>query len=301
MRKLGFLYLMLLSVCMINSCKTTDPQPEQKIRLKSFELRFDDDRETNVFWTTYTYNEKDLIGQVVFNDTTYNKTRNQFESTESIYTYFYNEEDFLIRRTGTVISIFQNRSSEIIYQYTDGRLDLENFGDRVTEYRYDAVGNVVETISTSLTNGNKSFLKYNNNIPAGVDPNGTGYLQEDDDEKIFYNSEVLEEKYERYVDGKLFFERNKTYAPPKLHLGALPDFKGWPLIKSQSFRNGIEKSIRSFIYENGEKIPVTTRELTQTYNAEGFLSSNRGQELLNQNTTEPITRKLDFFYNYEYY
>ncbi|SOE20861.1 hypothetical protein SAMN06298216_1341 [Spirosomataceae bacterium TFI 002] len=299
-QRVHILVIIVIGLLGIQACKTTDPSPAQQIRLKSYELRFDDNKELNVFWTTYSF-DGEKISKIVFNDTIYNKTTDQFESTETIHDYTYDSDGFLIKRASSVISIFQNTQSEIKYGYENGRLDLENFGSRVTEYRYDEKGNVKETISTSLVNGNKSYLKYNNNIPEGVEKDADGYIQKDDNEIIYYNTDLLEHKYELYRNGALFFERNKTYAPPKLHLSSLPDFKGFPLIKSFAFRNGIEKSISSYVYENGQKLPVNTRNLVQTYNDEGFLKSNRGEEIINQNTQNPISRKLDFFYNYEYF
>lgn len=292
--------LLLLALLCLQACKPLDPGPEKQIRLKSYQLMFDDSKELNVFWVTYSY-DQERISKIAFNDTTYYKATKQFEPKESVFLYTYDEEGFLIKRTSSVTSLFQNSKTEVAYQYENGRLDLENFGNRVTEYRYDEKGNVKETISTSLINGSKSFLKYNNNVPEELVQQGEVFLREDANEKIYYDSNLLELKYESYRNGALYFERSKTYAPPKLHLNALPNFKGFPTIKSFSYRNGIEKSTYSFIYENGQKKPVYTRALTQTYNPEGFLIRNRGEEILDQNSDSPTTRKLDFIYNYEYF
>lgn len=282
-------------------CDTDGPEPEKQIRLSAYELRFDEDSELNAFWTRYSFDDAGRISQIVFNDTTFLKARDQFETTTTVYTYTYDTEGFLTKRATKVSSIFQERESEILYEYAEGRLDLENFGNRVTEYRYNPDGSVKETIATSLFTGNKVVLKYANSIPEGLNKTADGYLQEDDDEKLYYDEKLREVRYERYRDGELFFERTKEYGPPKLHLSTLPLFKGFPKIKDFDARNGIEVGLTSFVYENGEKIPVERKQTTPTYNAEGYIESNIGTESLDLNTDMPRNRQLEFNYYYEYF
>lgn len=301
-RKIYFLLIALVVFAFgISACDNNDPEPEKQIRLSSYELRFDEESEINTFWTRYSFDEGGRITQILFNDTTFLKARNQFETTTTTNTYTYDSNGFLTKRNTKVSSIFQERESEITYEYVDGRLDLENFGNRVTEYRYNSDGTVKETIATSLNSGNKAVLKYQNSIPEGVNKTTDGYLLEDENEKLFYDEKLREIRYERYRDGDLYFERNKEYGPPKLHLSTLPLFKGWPAIKDFDARNGIEISLESYVYEAGQKTPVENKQMTPSYNAEGYIESNVGIESLDLNTDSPRVRQLKFNYYYEYF
>lgn len=234
-------------------------------------------------------------------DTTYSKISGQDKPvyTELINTY--NEEGYLIKRVRSAISIQLTNKVTTTYEYRDGRLSLENFGNRITEYRYNTDGSLKTTISTSLISGNKTVVDYEDDVPKALEKTADGYLYNQENEVTYLDKNLLLKRYEQYKEGQLVFEQDYDLQKEGLPQLFLPEFKGFPKIKAPAYRKGIEKHIVTYKTIDGNRILSDEKMLIPEFDKDGHMVKSSGFEHINQETNTPESRDLLFEYVYETY
>ena len=288
-----------LCIVLLLSCQKQDRKLLQNTRLKSYVITYDNDFKKEVYRGQYDYSTTGLLITETQNDTTFFKNTNQYNAVYTIFENFYNEDDYLTKRVRSAISLQLTNTAVTTYEYRNGRLSLENFGNRVTEYRYNQDGSLKTTISTSLNSGNKNILEYENGLPVAVKANDNGYLIESENEKTYLNKDLLITRYERYRNGSLILEQDYDQQKDGLPQSYLPLYKGWPHTKAPGYQKGVQKNIVTYQIINGERVLTDEKRLMPTFDPQGLLIKNIGYETINQELTTSETRQISFEYEYE--
>jgi len=187
------------------------------------------------------------------------------------------------------------------YDYRNGLLSLEDFGNRIREYRYDANGRLTSTIFNSLSNGTKTVTEYEDNIPKIFLKTSEGYTLAKENEITYLDKDLLVKRYEKYSNDQLNFEQNYIQQKAGLPQLLLPNFKGFPKIKAFDYQKGIENEIVTYQYIKDKKVLSDKKALNSTFDERGNLIKNVGIEEVNHETTNPLSRTLLFEYTYEDY
>jgi hypothetical protein len=298
MKKLIILFLMVTSFF---ACEKKTLENEKKTRLKSYRTIYTESNKIEVYRGTYSYDQNHRLISEIQNDTTYLTNSNQIVPVRTSITYEYNQEGFVIKSIRDALSIRLTATSVTTYDYRDGLLSLEEFGNRVREYRYDANNKLTTTIFNSLTSGEKTVTEFNDNIPKALVKTNTGYLFENGNEKTYLDNDLLVTRYEKYNASELTFEQDFQQSKAGLPQLLLPNFKGWPKIKAFEYQKGVEREIVTYQYINGKKTLSDRKILNNTFDPKGNLIKNEGIEEVNQETTKPLSRTLLFEYEYEEY
>ena len=293
--------LLLVFLFVAFSCQKNEVPADLKTRLKGYRIVYSEPEKTEVYRGIYTYNSDNRLVAEVQNDTTYLIGSNQIVPVKTTVDYEYDAEGFLIKQVKEALSIRLTAKVETKYEYNAGRLSLEDFGSRVREYRYNSDGSLKETIFTSLNSGSKSIVEYDDDIPLALDKINDGYIFMQGSETTYLDSDLLVKRYERYKDGALVFEQDYQQQKLGIPQSALPNFKGWPKIKSFHYRKGIENKITTYKHIEGQKKLSDEKVLVSTFDNSGFLMKNQGYENINQETDSPLRRDLLFEYEYETY
>ena len=298
MKKLIILFLMVTSFF---ACEKKTLKNEKKTRLKSYRTIYTESNKIEVYRGTYSYDQNHRLISEIQNDTTYLTNSNQIIPVITSITYEYNQEGSVIKSTRDALSIRLTATSVTTYDYRNGLLSLEEFGNRVREYRYDANNKLTTTILNSLTSGEKTVTEFDDNIPKALVKTNTGYLFENGSEKTYLDNDLLVTRYEKYNASELTFEQDYQQSKTGLPQLLLPNFKGWPKIKAFEYQKGVEKEIITYQYIDGKKTLSDRKVLNSTFDDKGNLIRNVGIEEVNQETTTPLSRKLLFEYEYEEY
>lgn len=282
-------------------CSKSEVSKEKRFRLKSYNIVYSEPQKNEVYRGFYVYNTDDRLISETQNDTTYLLNSNQIIPVETTISYEYNTEGFLVKRTQVAVSIRLFATVVTSYEYKNGLLSLEDLGNNVREYRYDGANKLKTTIFTSKTNGSKTVVDYNDDIPLALIKTENGYLIEQNNEKTYLNNDLLVKRYEKYQNDALIFEQDYIQQKMGLPQSALPKFKGFPKIKAFDYRKGIENEITTYKHIAGKRILSDQKILNSTFDQNGFLIENIGFEHINQETASPLRRGLLFEYTYEEY
>ncbi len=285
----------------VMSCnRDANPQPE-RVRLKSYRIIYETEKEREVYRGVYSYDKSGRLLTEIQNDTTYLKTQGLIQPVQTTFENFYDENGFLTKRVRSAVSIQLTNTTTTTYEYREGRLSLENFGNRVTEYRYNADGTLKTTISTSLTNGSKTVVDYLDDIPKLLERAGNGYIFKATDEITLLSSNLLITRYEKYTNGNLVFEQDYDQQKEGVPQSFLPDYQGFPKIKNAAYRRGVERSIVTYQTINGNRLLTDEKRLNPEFDEAGRLIRSTGYEKINQETSKPESRNLTFEYEYEFW
>jgi hypothetical protein len=298
MRKLIILFLMVAS---FSACEKKTVENERKTRLKSYRTVYTEANKIEVYRGTYSYDANHRLISEIQNDTTYLTHSNQIIPVRTSITYEYNQEGFLIKSTRDALSIRLTATAVTTYDYRNGLLSIEEFGNRVREYRYDTNNKLTTTIFNSLTSGEKIVTEFDDNIPKGLVKTNTGYLFENGNEKTYLDNDLLVTRYEKYNVSELTFIQDYQQSKAGLPQLLLPNFKGWPKIKAFEYQKGVEREIVTYQYIDGKKTLSDRKVLNNTFDTKGNLVKNEGLEEVNLETTNPLRRALLFEYVYEEY
>jgi hypothetical protein len=298
MRKLIVLFLLANTFF---ACEKKTIENEKKTRLKSYRTVYTETDKVEVYRGNYSYDQNHRLISEIQNDTAYLTNSNQIVPVRTSITYEYNQEGFVIKSTRDALSIRLTATSVTTYNYRNGLLSLEEFGNRIREYRYDANNKLTTTIFNSLNSGEKTVTEFDDNIPKALVKTNTGYLFENGSEKTYLDNDLLVTRYEKYNASELTFEQNYQQSKTGLPQLLLPNFKGWPKIKAFEYQKGVEKEIITYQYIAGKKTLSDRKVLNSTFDDKGNLIRNVGIEEVNQETSTPLSRKLLFEYEYEEY
>jgi hypothetical protein len=294
-------FAILLCFCGLLSCNQKDITTKTSIRLKSSIQVFEDKNEKSIFWTKYIFDSKNRLISRVLNDTTYSKSDNTFFPIATTYTYTYDENDFLINRKLDIISTASSSNSLTQFSYFENKLLRERTQNSEIVYNYDDEGKLKNTVLTSLSSGNKQITEYSDDVPKNLQKTQDGYLIKNINNASYYDTNLLIKRFESFINGVVVYFENYEYAQGKTPISALPEWKGFPKIKSLTYRSNIEKSKIKYNIVNGQNVLFEERVLSQDFNEEGYLLKNKGYDLFNIGTSKELKRTLEFTYQYEKY
>ncbi|WP_341227994.1 hypothetical protein [uncultured Arcticibacterium sp.] len=283
------------------SCEKSEVSTPERQRLVGYKQVYTYENKTDIYSGVYNYDQNGYLIIEAKNDTSYSNITGQITPVKVTHEYFYNTEGYLVRKYSEAQSITLVDQAEVNYSYKNELLSLEDFNENVREYRYDNQGKLSTTIFTNKFSGNKTIVDYNNDIPLNYVKTNEGFTFSKENENTFLDSDLLLKRYEKYSKNELIFEQDYTLQKSGLPESALPTFKGFPKIKAFDYRIGIEKEIVTHKTINGVRILSDERTLNPEFDQNGYLIRNSGQELLNQETDNPIFRDLLFEYYYEVY
>jgi hypothetical protein len=276
-----------------------DLYPNKKSYLSKTVLKFEDPNQTTVLTTSYTYNFKNQLVNRVFSDTTFNKRDNTYFPVLNTTDYVYNEAGFLLSRNIEVLSTTTYLKTKTEYQYQNSLLSKEITETREISYIYDTAGNLTKVISKNKSNGREEITEYEGSVPKGFTKVSNGFIIEDSEKKAFYNQKLLLEKVEYFRNGILGFREFYQYPTSGLPFEYLPDFKGFPEIKSFSYRNSLDQHIRKYRIQNGSETLIEEKKVDFLADNNGKIIEGIGFENLAIGSTGGNSRKLNFKYIYE--
>jgi hypothetical protein len=296
MQRGRFLILIIIAV-FFSACDKSEPIPDSPILLLQSIISADRMDELQRITTKFTYNEDSLLIGRQRNDTTYSKTSDTFLASQRKITYTYNEKALLIKSSEEVISLTDFGTVNANYSYKNNVLVAEKAGNVTTKYTYDGVGELT-TIEIIYPSGYTEELDYKGNIPSTYQPVGNGYSNVRGNVKSYYNKLLQVIKREQMRDGEVVFLEERDYTAGKSFYDALPIFKGFPIVKSEAYGEGIRNSKFLYTIEDGQRILVEEEKFTPTFNANGFLIKNEGVDRFRLNTSEPEVNYVTYEYEY---
>lgn len=295
-------FLAFLSITFLFfSCEKSEVSTPERQRLAGYRYVYTDANKKDVYSGVYSYDQNHNLISEAQNDTTYQVSTGQIVPVKTTHQYFYNDEGFLSKKTSEALSIRLTANTEITYDYRNGMLSLEDFGNNVREYRYNSEGKLTTAIFTSKTSGNKTVVDYDDYIPLDLVKTNDGFLFVQENEKTYLDNDLLLKRYEKFDKGMLVFEQDYTLQKSGLPQSLLPNFKGFPKIKASDYRKGIEREIVTYRTIDGDRTLSDQRSLTPEFDQNSNLVRNSGHELINQETENPTRRELLFEYYYESY
>ncbi len=287
----------------LNSCKENAVEQNGRMRLSYSVFIFEDPGEINHFWSTYKFNDKGLLVSRVLNDTTFLIKSNLYRPVRTVNEYQYDPQGFLTERSTFVQSTASETRSITTFSYFNGLLIREKNETREIVYNYDNGQKLINTVTTSLQSGNKTIAEYRDGVPANWQYHPQGYMLTSGNTTHYYNAALLlwrtEEKDPETE--AVIYEETWDYADLLHPLASIPDWKGFPAIKSIAYRTGVEKQIRKYRKNQGSETETEKKSLNQVVNVEGLLVRNQGTEYLKMNTQDAFSRKIDLKYFYEVY
>lgn len=288
--------VMILAV-FLTACSENEPTPDTPALLLQSVITSDRETEVQRITTTFTYDENDLLIERRREDTTFFKSTNTFLASQRTIRYTYVDDGLLSRSTQNIVSLTDFRTVESNFSYRNGILVSEKIGDVITNYSYDANGELSRT-ETVYTWGGTATTDYSNGIPTTYQADGNGFSRTSGDIKSYYNADLQLVKREQIDGGEVISVEERSYHAGKSYYDALPNFKGFPYVKSEAYGEGISDTKRIYSIENGQRILVEEEKFIPTFNANGFLIKNEGEDRFRLNTASPKVNYVTYEYTY---
>jgi YD repeat-containing protein len=279
------------------ACGKDEPPPDTPILILQSIISADRKDELQRITTKFTHNENNFLIERQRNDTTYSKLSDSFSASQRKITYTYNEEGLLIKSSEEVISLTDFRTVEANYSYKNGQLVGEKNGQVTTQYTYDEAGELTKVVTT-YPRGNVQEVDYNQNIPSDYEVENNGYSYLRNEVKSYYNEALQLVKREQFRDGEVTLLEERNYTSGKSYYDALPTFKGFPLVKSEAYGEGIRNTKLLYSIENGSRVLVEEEKFIPLFNANGFLLKNEGVDRFRLNTSAPEVNYVTYEYEY---
>lgn len=296
MNQRGYLIVMAL-VILLAGCNKSSPDPDAPVFLLKSVIISDRATELQSITTTFTYDENNLLIQRQREDTTFFKASGTYLASQRTIRYTYVEDGLLSKSLQNIISLTEFRTVESNYSYRNGRLVSEKIGETINNYSYNEAGELIQT-ETIFSRGGSSITNYRNGIPTNYEPDGNGFTTVNGTIKSYFNADLQLVKREEINAGRVVSLEERSYHAGKSYYNALPEFKGFPFVKSEAYGEGIRNSKQVYSIVNGQRILIEDEKFTPTFNANGFLIKNVGEDRFELNTANP---KVNFVtYKYEY-
>ncbi len=279
------------------ACDKNELTPDTPILLMQSVVTSDRPTELQRITTSFTYDANNRLVLRQRNDTTYSKALGTFLASQRKITYTYNPEDLLIKNSEEVISLTNFGTVNANYSYKNNVLVGEKSGNVTTLYTYDDTGELTK-VATTYASGYTQEVGYNNNVPSLYQPEADGYSFLNGNVKNFYNKNLQLVKREQTRGGDLVFVEERSYTLGKSYYDALPNFKGFPFVKSEAYGGGIRTSKLLYSIVNGNRVLVEEEDFTPTFNANGFLIKNAGTDRFRMNTATPEVNYVTYEYTY---
>lgn len=281
----------------LTACEEKDPTPKPPILLLQSIISADRADETQHITTTFTYNEKNQLIQRERNDTTFSKSTNTYLASQRLITYTYTEDGLLSKSSQEIISLTDFRTIESNFSYRNGLLVGEKVGSVTTIYSYDASGELTE-VQTTYPSGRVVVSSYQANVPLAYQEEANGYSYFDGQIKNYYNADLQLVKREQLGNGRVTFVEERSYHSGKSYYDALPQFKGFPFVKSEAYGEGILNTKTIYDLQDGEPVLTDNEKFTPTFNTEGFLIKSEGTDSYRLDTDLPQVNKVVYEYRY---
>jgi hypothetical protein len=291
-----FLILIIIAV-FFSACDKSEPIPDAPILLLQSIISADRTDELQRIMTKFTYNEDNLLIERQRNDTTYSKTLDTFLASQRKITYTYNEEALLIKSSEEIVSLTDFGTVNANYSYKNDLLVAEKAGNVTTKYTYDEVGELTK-VEVIYPSGYAQELGYKGNVPLTYQSVENGYSNVRGNVKSYYNKSLQIVKREQIKDGEVVLLEERDYTAGKSFYDALPTFKGFPIVKSEAYGEGIRNSKFLYIFEDSQRILVEEEKFIPTFNANGFLVKNEGIDRFRLNTSAPEVNYVTYEYEY---
>ncbi|MDP5120317.1 MAG: hypothetical protein NWQ46_01885 [Spirosomaceae bacterium] len=296
MKQRRYWLVVVLAVCLVG-CNKNNPDPDSPVFLLKSVITSDRATELQRITTTFTYDENDLLIERRREDTTFFKASGTFLASQRTIRYTYVEDGLLSKSTQNIVSLTDFRTVESNFSYRNGLLVSEKVGDVITNYSYNDAGELTRT-ETIFSRGGSSTTDYRNGIPTSYQAEGSGFSSISGNIKSYFNADLQLIRREQINSGLVVSLEERSYHAGKSYYDALPDFKGFPFVKSETYGGGIGNVKQVFSIENGQRILIEEEKFTPIFNANGFLISNKGEDRFQLNTSSP---KVNFVtYEYEY-
>ena len=282
---------------LLTACNKNDPTPESPVLLLQSVITSDRATELQRITTTFTYGENDLLIERRRDDTTFFKSSNTFLASQRIIRYTYVDDDLLSKSTQNVVSLTDFRTIESNFSYRNGMLVSEKIGDVINNYSYNEAGELSRA-ETVYSWGGTSTTDYQNGIPTNYQPNGSGFVGTNGNITSYFNADLQVIKREQKSGGIVTSVEERTYHAGKSYYDALPNFKGFPFVKSEAYGAGISNTKQIYNIENGQRILIEDEKFTPTFNSNGYLVKNEGEDRFELNTANPKVNYVTYEYRY---
>jgi hypothetical protein len=291
-------YLIVITLAVfLNACNRNEPTPETPVLLLQSVITSDRATEVQRITTTFTYDENDLLIERRREDTTFIKSTNTFLASQRTIRYTYVDDGLLSKSTQNIVSLTDFRTVESNFSYRNGLLVSEKIGDVINSYFYDVEGELSRT-ETVYSWGGTATTDYRNGIPTTYQADGNGFSRTNGDIKSYYNADLQLVRREKVDAGQVVSIEERSYHKGKSYYDALPSFKGFPYVKSEAYGEGIRDTKRIYNIEDGQRVLVEEEIFTPTFNANGFLVKNEGEDRFRLNTSSPEVNYVTYEYEY---
>ncbi len=296
-----WLLILFFTYNLISSCRQKDITAKGQIRLKTAYSSLEIEKERRVFWTEYTFDKQNKLVSRISNDTIFYKTINTYLPISSVTTYNYDTDTYLKSRNIKILSTTSNVNSTTQFTYFDKRLIRERSENSETVYNYNDFNQLINTVTTSISSGNKIITEYNDDVPKTYEKTDTGFLVKTINSSSNYDTNLLLKNYQLFSNGVLSYFEEYEFGTGLSPLSTLPNFLGFPKIKASNYKIGIEKSRKKYNVFNGKNVLLEEKNLIQKYNSENYLIENNGSDMVKLNSENPEKITVINLYTYEHY
>jgi hypothetical protein len=146
--------------------------------------------------------------------------------------------------------------------------------------------------------GRTTATEYRNGVPLIYQAVGNGFVSISDDVKSYYNTDLQLIKREQLDAGRIISVEERSYHAGKSYYDALPNFKGFPYVKSEAYGEGIRDTKQIYSIENSQRILIEEERFIPIFDANGFLIKNEGVDRFRLDTPSPGANSVIYQYKY---